>query len=163
VYLAYGGYYRQAMGLLRSWIELVLAGLFFEKQPQEDFQRWLEGKNRTPSIQTTIKKIWSSSKPHWVVSLEELADELDRYVHSRGIEKTKLQVGRDNVPRYIPHAYDIWYQLFKRSFAMYIEILVNTHPNELNNYYGRSKKETEELYSSIPADLQCIIEPVISL
>lgn len=163
VYLAYGGYYRQAIGLLRPWIELVLAGLFFEKQPKEEFQYWLEGKNRTPSIQTSIKKIWSTNKPNWLVSLEQLADELDKYIHSRGIEKVKLQAGRDNVPRYIPHAYDIWYQLFKRCFASYTEILVNTHPNELINYFEPAKNETRTLYSSIPDDLQYIIEPIILL
>lgn len=161
VYLAYGGYYRQAIGLLRSWLELVLAGLYFEKRLVDDFKNWRVGKFRTPSIQTTIKSIWLTDKPSWVINLENFTDELDSFVHNRGIDKSRLQSGRDNVPRYIPHSYDIWYQYFKKSFSAYVEILINTHANELKGYFRRSPKLTSELYNDLPADMEYLIESII--
>ncbi len=43
IYLAYGGYFRQAFVVLRTWFELALAGLYFAnhyKQPNSRYRQW---------------------------------------------------------------------------------------------------------------------------
>jgi hypothetical protein len=41
---------------------------------------------------------------------------LSRQTHAQGLDLYDLQEGRDNVPRYLPKSYDIWYSKMLSAF-----------------------------------------------
>lgn len=58
-----------------------------------------------------------SITPSSIVDAVSLEEELSVFVHNRGIDKYDLQGGRDNLPRYIPGAFNFWGGIFERCFS----------------------------------------------
>ena len=50
-------------------------------------------------------------------------DKLSTFTHSRGIDKYRLQEGRDNVPRYLERSFNLWFKLFKETSKINEDLL----------------------------------------
>lgn len=160
VYLAYGGYYKQAFSPLRSWLQLAYAGAFFETRPN-DFRGWRDDLNDTPSVRTVCTQLWPERTPQWAIGARELEESLGRTIHNRGLGRSRFQDGRDNVPRYVAHAYGQWFNAFERCFAAYIVLIAETHSDDARAYLSGAPEETRRLRISTPSHLLYLLRDVL--
>jgi len=128
VYLCFGGYYRQAIVILRSWLELTLMAIYFSKYPQK-YKKWKRGIEKSPGGNNLISKVFENGKKEIALKKKikerriRMYDKLSAFTHSRGIDKYKLQEGRDNVPRYLEKSFNLWFKLFKETSKINKDLL----------------------------------------
>ena len=128
IYLCFGGYYRQAIAILRNWLELTLLAIYFSKRPQE-YKKWKKGIEKSPTGRSLIRKVFKDDdekiamKKELKEECEEIYNKLSTFTHSRGIDKYKLQEGRDNVPRYLEKSFNLWFKLFKETSKINRDLL----------------------------------------
>jgi hypothetical protein len=133
-YAALTGFYRQAIGGLRSVLETTLAGLYFKVQPNDAvLDKWLEGAEDRPFPTTTTRRTLSRTEPFcslgkgdeafladngWFASLYAL---LCAFIHGRpahtnrdgiSIETTNGGMWRSNGPVYVQQAFAFWSALY---------------------------------------------------
>jgi hypothetical protein len=155
IYLMLGGYYRQALMCLRTWLELTLIGIFYNKHYKEKISRynqWKANQRRSPKWNDLLDSVFT--KPEFQNAnkainlrnkLEVLYDELSAFVHNRGMSKYKLQNGRDNVPRYVENAFDVYYKMLQKTFDMLVLILFVAYEKELTYTKKEEWQEIEDL------------------
>lgn len=59
IYLCFGGYYRQAIAILRNWLELTLLAIYFSTHSQE-YEEWKKGIKKAPIGNTLIRKVFKN-------------------------------------------------------------------------------------------------------
>jgi hypothetical protein len=120
IYLAYGGFFRQALAVLRSWFEIALLGVYFSDhygQYNEKYEQWRRDERNAPANISDLARALASRRDMVNVveeatilnRLEPIYSFLSRQIHGRGLDIYDLQRGRDNVPRYLSRSFDIWY------------------------------------------------------
>jgi hypothetical protein len=156
IYLAYGGFYRQALAVLRCWFENVIHGVYFSAhydQPTGRYEQWRQGKRKSPiKIEELAKSL--ASRNDMVVKVDEatflkklqLYSFLSEHVHAQGIDIYDLQKGRDNVPRYLSQSFDIWFEKVLEVFDTICFLYRIFYPNEISLYLKKSKKEIRWAY-----------------
>lgn len=155
IYLAYGGYYRQAFTALRSWFEIVIHGMYFADhcgQQNERYEQWRRGLRNAPvnmnSITASLASRTTSCGTH--ITRETILSKLDSvysflslHAHGRGLDKFDLQNGRDNVPRYLPKSFDLWVKnMFVTVDTAYF-LYSTFYLYEIRNYLRDSRPELE--------------------
>jgi hypothetical protein len=160
IYLAYGGFFRQALTILRSWFELAIHGVYFSAhyvQPNARYKQWRQGKRNAPA---NIEKIARSlaNRPNKLITVDEVKiieklsiySFLSEHTHGQGLDIYDLQQGRDNVPRFLPRSFDIWYQkileafdslcfFYRLFFRKEIALYLNKSEGELQRAQGLQK------------------------
>jgi len=145
IYLAYGGYFRQALAVLRSWFEISVLGVFFGAhygQPTGRYEQWKRGARNSPvkmwdichSLAQRSDRSKSTDEVGFRARLLPLYEVLSKQVHSRGIEVYDLQGGRDNVPRYLEHSFTKWHQSVLDVFDAICFLFDEFYRNELRKY-----------------------------
>lgn len=162
IYLVLGGYYRQAVATLRNWLEIALTGIYFNQYcrgPSSRFNQWKAGVRQSPKWPHLLDSLFRRAEfaaAHTRTNLRQelinLYSELSSFVHSRGIEIYALQNGRDNVPRYIEHSFDLWLSLAKRTLSAISLVLIIEYESELRTYLQASPGELHSLKESFPAE-----------
>lgn len=169
IYLILGGYYRQALMCLRNWLELTLTGIYYNnywKGETSRYNQWKSGQRQSPTWKNLLEALFSRrefSAADEAVKLrkrlEILYNDLSAFVHNRGMSKYKLQNGRDNVPRYVEGAFNLYYRMVQKVFDMLVLILFISYSKELaytkKEEFGEiegllieeTKKYIESLYS----------------
>jgi hypothetical protein len=152
IYLAYGGFFRQALSIVRSWFEISIDGVFFSAhygQPRGRYEQWKLGQRNAPANMRIIAQSLSTrpqtgrhvSESTFVGKLEPIYSFLSDHTHGQGIQVYKLQDGRDNVPRYIPKSFDMWYRKVVESFDAICFLYGIFFPTEIASYLKKSKGE----------------------
>jgi len=152
IYLAYGGYFRQAFVILRTWFELAIAGLYFAnhyEQPNSRYRQWRAGSRQAPA---SMPMVATSLASHADKSLDVSADDirqrlepvysrLSHHVHGQGLDVYDLQNGRDNVPRFLARSFDLWWTGVTEVFATICYLYRLFYTKELGTYFVSSKPE----------------------
>lgn len=165
IYLLLGGYYRQALMCLRNWLELTLIGIYYNRYYKEKtsrYNQWKEGERQSPTWRDLLDSLFSRTefqKADNLIGLrkklEILYNELSEFVHNRGMSKHQLQEGRDNVPRYVENAFNIYYEMLQRTFDLLVLVLFTEYKNELE--YTK-EKEWEEIEGLLTGKTRKFIE-----
>jgi hypothetical protein len=120
IYLAYGGFFRQALVVLRAWFEIAVHGVYFSdhySQPSSRYRQWRRGKRNAPvridnlaeALASRQDMIFKADKATIQEKLKPIYSFLSEQTHAKGLDVYNLQQGRDNVPRYLSRSFDIWY------------------------------------------------------
>lgn len=132
IYLAFGGYYRQAIAILRNWLELTLLAIYYSNHWKE-YKLWKQKEYQAPIGKSLIKKVFDNKGLELQDKCENLYSLLSGFSHTQGIDKYQLQKGRDNVPRYLDKPFDLWFTLLKKSSMMNACLLQFFFKKELKN------------------------------
>lgn len=157
IYLAYGGFFRQAFTVLRSWFEIGVHGVFFSAhhgQPSGRYEQWRRGRRNAPakmqelaeSLASRPDKLIQADKSNIFQKLDSIYSFLSRQTHAQGLDIYNLQQGRDNVPRYLPKSFDLWYQKVLETFDVLCFLYRVFFPKEIASYFKKSKMETERAH-----------------
>jgi hypothetical protein len=152
IYLSYGGFFRQALSALRSWFEISVDGVYFSVhygQPTGRYERWKLGQRNAPvnmkEIAESLANRRQSGGPFGKKAIESKLDPtysfLSEHTHGQGLEVHKLQDGRDNVPRYLPNSFDMWYAKVMASFDTICFLFRIFFPAEIASYLKKSRTE----------------------
>jgi hypothetical protein len=170
IYLMLGGYYRQALMCLRTWLELTLIGIYYKnywKGKSSRYNQWKTGRRQSPAWRQLLDALFSRTEFNVADKtidlrnrLEILYNELSAFVHNRGMSRYRLQNGRDNVPRYVESAFSIYYQMVQKVFDMQVLMLFISYPNELT--YTK-EEEFEEIEDLLTTETRKYIESLYTL
>ena len=163
IYLAYGGFFRQALTVLRSWFEIALHGVFFSAhygQPSGRYEQWRQGKRNAPaniqvlaqSLASRADKLIEVDESTIFQKLQPIYSFLSQHTHGQGLDIYDLQEGRDNVPRYLPKSFDIWYQKLLETFGAVCFLYRIFFAQRIASYLAKSKPEmdhADEVASSL--------------
>jgi len=155
IYLSLGGYYRQAIGCLRNWLEITLIGVYYSnyyKGKNSRFGQFINGKRQAPIGKNLFNSLFrrknfenADNKFGFKKYLENLYNELSSFIHCKGVEQYKLQDGRDNVPRFLMQSFDIWFKFLKRTAGMNVSILIIAYHQQLLDFFKNNKGEFNKL------------------
>jgi hypothetical protein len=163
IYLAYGGFFRQAFTVLRSWFEIAVHGVFFSAhygQPSGRYEQWRRGQRNAPAKMQELAEALASrsdkaiqvDKATIFQKLDPIYSFLSLQTHAQGLDVYELQGGRDNVPRYLPKSFDLWYEKVLGTFDALCFLYRVFFPKELASYFKKSKAEmklAQELAKSL--------------
>lgn len=156
VYLAYGGFFRQALTVLRAWFEIAIHGVYFSeknwKQRSSKYQQWRRGERNAPA---DMRKIVASlgqqsdyAESGVLRKLSPLYSALSTYTHAQSLDAEDLQMDRDNVPRYLAKSFGIWFaRVFECADIVYWLYSV-AHEEDIAIYLSASTKERESALSA---------------
>jgi len=152
VYLAYGGFFRQALTVLRAWFEIAVHGVYFSGhygQPSERYEQWRHGQRMAPANMRVLAKALASRQDKtlqideiaMLTKLNDIYSFLSRHTHAQGLDIYDLQQGRDNVPRYLSRSFDIWYGKVLEAFDGLCFLYRIFFVREIAGYLNRSRAE----------------------
>lgn len=156
IYLAYGGFFRQALATLRSWFEVSTHAVFFSGhygQPTGRYEQWRKGQRNAPanmavladSLAAREDKNLPVDKETFRLKLCPIYEFLSRQTHAQGLDVCDLQEGRDNVPRYLPKSFDIWNSKVLEAFDSICFLYRVFFPKPVAAYLRGSGKELERM------------------
>jgi len=168
IYLAYGGFFRQALTVLRAWFEIAVHGVFFSAhygQSTERYEQWRRGQRNAPAKTKELSealalrkdKLIPVDQPTIYGKIEPPYTFLSQQAHAQGLNVHDLQEGRDNVPRYLPKSYDVWFSkmllafdavcfLYRIFFSDRVAAYLKKSPTEQN----RARELADSLSERIP-------------
>lgn len=154
VYLAYGGFFRQGLAVLRCWFEIAVHGVFFGGhygQPTERYEQWRQGGRNAPariqqiaqSLATRPDKLLPLDQEAFLGKLDPVYSFLWQQTHAQGLDVHNFQEGRDNVPRYLPKSYDLWYQKVLEAFDTACFLYRAFYVLQIGSYFAKAEAEME--------------------
>jgi hypothetical protein len=180
VYLAYGGFYRQALTVLRAWFEIAVLGVFFSGhhgQPTGRYEQWRQGTRHAPvrmdriaaSLAARDDRTVDVQEGAFLSVLQPVHSFLSAQVHAQGLDVWDLQRGRDNVPRFLLRSYDIWYSEVFNAFNAICFLYRVFFPSAIANYLAGSDSERDALrrldgsLSALMPEFGALVEQVLTL
>lgn len=158
IYLAYGGYFRQALAILRLWFEMAANGVYFAeyyKQSTSRYKQWRSGSRQAPanmrkiaeSLSKRSGKLFKADFDTISQKLDPLYANLCHHVHGQGLDVYDLQNGRDNVPRFIEKSFDLWWQNLNHVFGAICYLYHLFYTKEIGIYLVGSESEMRHALS----------------
>lgn len=80
--LAFYGYYRSALDLLRSSIEVLVYSLYFDSFEKEQGRKWLEGQKGAPNFRVAFNKLKQVLPSPFHSEIDNAYGKLNKYVHA---------------------------------------------------------------------------------
>ncbi len=84
IYLAYGGYFRQAFTILRCWLELSIYGVYFaehyEQQPTSRYKAWRNRHREAPANMQNVARAPAGQVEHQTLAKLALWRSSSRYI-----------------------------------------------------------------------------------
>lgn len=157
ILLSYGGYYKQAGICLRSFLELAFLSIYYADHRKE-YSRWKIGEAKSPPFHardaSVLEYIFKETKLNDHQELKKEASslylELNQFVHTGGIDKLDLWRGRDNVPRFLPHSFQLWLSYLKRIHIVTALSFLILYYDAIGHYLQRDKSGMlKEIFTSI--------------
>lgn len=156
IYLAYGGFFRQALAILRCWFEIAVFGVFFSAhygQETARYEQWRHGERRVPTRMEHIAESLASrqdmvervDETTLLGKLKPIHSFLSQHTHAQSLDVHGLQNGRDNVPRFLSKSYDIWYTKTLEVFDAICFLYRIFFPNEIGSYFKGSDAEIDRI------------------
>ncbi len=156
IYLAYGGFFRQALTVLRAWFEIALHGVFFSAhfgQSNGRYEQWRSGQRNAPAKMQEIAralasrsdKLVNTSENEILGVLDSVYSFLSMQTHAQGLDVYDLQEGRDNVPRYLPKSFNLWYENVLKAFDALCFVYRIFYTREIATYLKNSKPEMQRV------------------
>jgi len=178
IYLAYGGFFRQALTILRSWFEITIHAIFFAAhygQPNGRYEQWRVGQRKAPANMKVIAESLSSRTDKLVnVDKDTIFNRvgpiysfLSQNTHAQGLDIYDLQKGRDNVPRYLSKSFDIWYNKVLEVFDTFCFLHRIFYLKEMISYFKKSKEKREcveeltKILSGVLPDFNSLMNEVL--
>jgi hypothetical protein len=154
IYLAYGGFFRQALAVDRCWFEITVHSVYYSGhylQKNSRYNQWRAGKRNAPVNMDKIARSLAARKDLAIAvdeatilaKLKPLYSSLSQHAHAQGLDVYKYQEGRDNVPRYLSQSYDIWYKALLDTFDCIAFLIRIFFPNQIAAYLKDSKSELD--------------------
>jgi len=117
--LAALGFYKDAFKALRSYLELILFGLFiFSRNDQQYFREWFSGTKQAPPItgKAGLIRLVGGNKylsevdrqTDWATQLTDDYRRLSNFVHSRGKDASNLWLWQQARPKFNEKAWNEW-------------------------------------------------------
>jgi len=169
IYLAYGGFFRQALTVLRAWFEIAVHGVYFSfhyGQPSGRYEQWRRGQRNAPARMGEIAKSLEARLGNTFQSIEQspiyqklhpIYAFLSQQTHAQGLDIYNLQNGRDNVPRFLPRSFDLWYEKVFEAFNAVIFLYRIFFKSAIRGYLcanpaekERSRELAERMRSLLP-------------
>jgi len=130
IYLAYGGFFRQALTVLRGWFEIAIHGIFYSAhygQPTARYERWRGGQRNAPARMKQLAEALAARNDKLIpvdrVMIFQKIDPLYAFfshqTHAQGLDIYNLQKGRDNVARYLPRVMTFGFRRCSRPLMQY--------------------------------------------
>jgi hypothetical protein len=155
IYLAYGGFFRQALAVLRCWFEIAVHGVFFGGhygQRTARYEQWRQGARNAPARMQTVAQSLAA-RPDKLLYLDEAAilarldpiySFLSQQTHAQALDVRNLQEGRDNVPRYLRRSYDLWYEKLQQAFDTVCFLYRAFYAHQIGSYFAKAEAEMEQ-------------------
>lgn len=80
--------------------------------------------------------------------LEPIYDFLSEQTHGQGLDMYNLQKERDNVPRFLPKSFDLWYQKTLEAFDALCFLYEVFFTGPLASYFKKSAQERKRLQNA---------------
>lgn len=168
IYLALGGYYRQAIACLRGWLEITCAGVYYGKHwkgKDSRYNQWKKGRKLSPVWRNLLDSLFQRQnfrEADKMIGLrkkmETINHSLCMFVHNRGMDVYRLQDGRDNVPRFLKDSFDIWFNHLKETFNVISLVLFAAYGRELRTLTKEDyKKVISQLSSTSQNDVKKLV------
>ena len=152
IYPAYGGFFRQSFTILRAWFEIAVHGVFFAAhygQTSGRYEQWRRGQRNAPAKMRELAKSFASrgdkllqvDEQAILGKLDPVYSFLSLQAHAKGLDIYDLQEGRDNVPRYLPKSYDLWYTKMLEAFAALCFLYRLYYSREIAAYLSKAPAE----------------------
>jgi hypothetical protein len=179
IYLAYGGFFRQALTVLRAWFEIAVHGVYFSKcygQPSSRYVQWRCGERKASVKMADVAQalasrkdmIFKTDKATIHKKLEPIYSFLSEQTHAKGLDIYNLQEGRDNVPRYLSRSFDIWYEKVLQAFDALCFLYRAFFISEIESYLKDSETEMQhartlvESLSGVMPNFGCLMTDVFA-
>lgn len=157
IYLAYGGFFRQALTVLRSWFEIAVHGVYYSAhygQPSGRYEQWRHGQRNAPANSHKLAKalalrqdkIFEVNESEMLKKIEPIYSYLSQHTHAQGLDIYDLQDGRDNVPRYLSRSFDIWYGKVLEAFDALCFLYRLFFVKDITDYLKNAEKEMEHAH-----------------
>lgn len=134
-HFALRGFYTHAFRILRSTLELSIASIYFEDK-HEEFCQWLSSSAKTPRFSVMIESIFDHITFRALDSsfgvkeeLLNLYEELNKYIHSRGISYFTRSLNKSNVNRFIEESLKKYLELTERLVLNILLVLLTYFPH----------------------------------
>ena len=131
------GFYRHALFCLRNTLELVVIGLFFDREDKahEEIQSWLRSNDPTPYLKKTLDKLlqlpnfiaFSTERPIRD-EVRQLYDELSDFVHIKGYRYSSRGQSNANFNRFSEQAFLRNICLLKQIVHLCIKLVLLKYP-----------------------------------
>ena len=152
VYLAYGGFFRQALAIVRSWFEIAVHALFFSAHYGQP-----TGARNAPANMPALARSLAN-RPDKLVNIDEstILAKLDpiysflcEHVHAQGVDVHNLQQGRDIVPRYLPRSFEVWYEKLLEAFDSVCFLYKLFFSQHIASHLAKSETEKQSAQSLV--------------
>jgi len=155
IYLAYGGFFRQALTVLRAWFEIAVHGVYFSfhyGQPSGRYEQWRRGQRNAPARMEDIARSLEAQLGNTFQCIEQsptyqklqpIYAFLSQQTHAQGLDVYALQDGRDNVPRFLPHSFDLWYEKVFEAFDAVVFLYRIFFTSAIHKYLCANPAEKE--------------------
>lgn len=143
ILLAFGGYYKQAGISLRSFLELAFLSMYYADHRLE-YDTWKKDlKARSPPFHgkgddNVLGYLFGQTPLRTCSDLKgkasDLYTELSKFVHTSAIDMLDLWRGRDNVPRFLPRSFGLWFRYLERTHHVTALSLLFRYQDEIGTY-----------------------------
>lgn len=158
VYLALSGFVKQALQVLRSWLELSLLGLWFGYNEKE-FEKWMYrlpgapfaargsfGRKWLVDLVSKSPKLKEGEVKYGLVDrLLKLYVELSASTHTRGYWSFETIGRRHSIAAYNPKNFEKWYKHFWAAYSLVSAILFLRFPDS----YLQDHREWDHMASGM--------------
>ena len=131
------GFYRHALFCLRNTLELVVIGLFFDREDKahEEIQSWLRSSDPTPYFKKTLDKLLQlptfiafRAEPPIRDEVRQLYDKLSDFVHIKGYSYSSRGQSNANFNRFSEQAFLRNIRLLKKIVRCCIKLVLLKYP-----------------------------------
>jgi hypothetical protein len=178
IYLAYGGFFRQALAVDRCWFEIAVDSVYYSGyygEKNSRYNQWRAGERNAPVNMEKIARSLAVRKDLAITidetailaKLKPLYSSLSQHTHAQGLDIYKYQEGRDNVPRYLSKSYDIWYKALLDTFDCTAFLFRIFFSKQIAAYLKDSTTELERAHALVEAlrlpELTCLMNDVFAI
>jgi hypothetical protein len=147
ILLSFSGYYKQAAMQMRSFLELSFLSIYYADHRAE-YEKWKLGQGRSPPFHgegenNVLNWVFAhtalQNHPELKDQVSRLYTELNKFVHTSAIGTLNLWAGRDNVPRFLPKTFGLWYNHLRTTYKLTAISLLLVYFDRIGVYLREDK------------------------